>query len=158
NLRYPGQYHDRETGLYNNRFRYYEPTLGRFLSPDPLGAVAGLNEYLYAANPVNWIDPLGLEEEGCTLELIEPKIKDDPPLPVAKFRLELRDGKWVTVSASGMVRSAKGLFVFVTKGGRILVTNPNQLVGDGDRTVFHTDLGNGNPVHYAGEIRFSNKG
>ncbi|MGE8036305.1 RHS repeat-associated core domain-containing protein [Lysinibacillus sp. NPDC093692] len=24
-FRFPGQYHDFETGLYNNRFRYYDP-------------------------------------------------------------------------------------------------------------------------------------
>jgi RHS repeat-associated protein len=59
-LRLMGQYFDSESGLHYNRFRYYDPAVGRFISPDPLGVVAGLNEYLYAPNPINWSDPLGL--------------------------------------------------------------------------------------------------
>jgi RHS repeat-associated protein len=59
-IRFPGQYHDDETGLHYSRFRYYDPRHGRFLSPDPLGLYGGLNEYAYALNPIGWIDPLGL--------------------------------------------------------------------------------------------------
>ncbi|TVT21909.1 RHS repeat-associated core domain-containing protein [Amycolatopsis acidiphila] len=35
-LRFPGQYHDPETGLHYNLFRYYDPAIGRFLTADPL--------------------------------------------------------------------------------------------------------------------------
>jgi RHS repeat-associated protein len=59
-LRLPGQYWDEETGFHYNRFRYYAPRAGQFVSPDPLGVLGGLNEFLYAPNPVNWADPLGL--------------------------------------------------------------------------------------------------
>ncbi len=60
-LRLPGQYHDAETGLHYNRFRYYDPALGRYLSRDPIGVAGGLNCYLYAGNdPVNRADPTGL--------------------------------------------------------------------------------------------------
>ena len=38
-LRFPGQYHDRETGLHYNFHRYYDPETGRYLSHDPLGRV-----------------------------------------------------------------------------------------------------------------------
>jgi len=59
--RLPGQYHDPETGLHYNRFRYYDPGLGRYLSPDPLGLLAGFDPYAYAGNdPINGADPLGL--------------------------------------------------------------------------------------------------
>ena len=37
NLRYQGQYLDRETGLHYNTFRYYDPDIGRFTTPDPIG-------------------------------------------------------------------------------------------------------------------------
>ncbi|WP_371747460.1 RHS repeat domain-containing protein [Caballeronia sp. Sq4a] len=60
NLRYQGQYLDRETGLHYNLFRYYDPEVGRFVTPDPIGLTGGLNLYRYAPNPISWIDPWGL--------------------------------------------------------------------------------------------------
>ena len=60
NLRYQGQYLDRETGLHYNTFRYYDPDIGRFTQPDPIGLLGGLNLYQYAPNGFTWIDPLGL--------------------------------------------------------------------------------------------------
>ena len=58
-LRFPGQYYDKETGLYYNLNRYYDPKIGRYLQTDPAGD--SLNPYVYAAaNPVNAIDPDGL--------------------------------------------------------------------------------------------------
>ena len=59
-IRFQGQYHDEETGLHYNRYRYYDPHCGRFISKDPIGLAGGLNAYLYAPNPISWIDPLGL--------------------------------------------------------------------------------------------------
>jgi len=60
-LRLPGQYYDSETGLHYNRFRYYVPLLGRYISRDPIGYVGGLNLYAYGQNnPVNVTDTLGL--------------------------------------------------------------------------------------------------
>ena len=60
-LRLPGHYFDGETGLHYNRFRYYSPDLGRYLSRDPIGLPGGLNLYAYVNNdPVNAVDPLGL--------------------------------------------------------------------------------------------------
>jgi len=60
NLRFAGQYHDIETGLHYNTFRFYDPESGRFTQPDPIGLRGGLNLYAYAPNPLSWIDPLGL--------------------------------------------------------------------------------------------------
>ncbi|AOK56975.1 RHS repeat-associated core domain-containing protein [Burkholderia stagnalis] len=59
-LRFAGQYFDRETGLHYNRYRYYDPSSGRFVSKDPIGLQGGLNAFQYALNPISWIDPLGL--------------------------------------------------------------------------------------------------
>ncbi len=58
--RFPGQFHDPETGFHYNFYRYYDPQLGRFLSADPTGLAGGFNEYAYATSPVEWIDPMGL--------------------------------------------------------------------------------------------------
>ena len=60
NLRYQGQYLDRETGLHYNTFRYYDPDIGRFTQPDPIGLLGGFNLYQYAPNGLTWIDPFGL--------------------------------------------------------------------------------------------------
>jgi len=54
-----------ETGLYYYRARYYDPSLGRFLSPDPQPGSwlepASLNRYAYARNaPTRYRDPMGL--------------------------------------------------------------------------------------------------
>lgn len=89
NLRQPGQYYDRETGLYYNYYRYYDPETGRYITADPLGELPGVNpaqnlsksvitkyfslstqeivlgglnhSYAYVENnPLSFIDPLGL--------------------------------------------------------------------------------------------------
>ncbi|EOZ6752809.1 RHS repeat-associated core domain-containing protein, partial [Escherichia coli] len=60
NLRYQGQYLDRETGLHYNLHRYYDPDVGRFMVTDPIGLRGGLNLYSYAPNPLKYADPLGL--------------------------------------------------------------------------------------------------
>src|SRR5690606_26085297 len=61
NLRFAGQYADTESGLFYNLHRYYDPKQGRYTQSDPLGQLASMNPYSYVdANPVNWLDPLGL--------------------------------------------------------------------------------------------------
>ena len=59
NLRFQGQYLDRETGLHYNTFRYYDADIGWFISPDPLGLEGGINLGSYSPNPISWIDPWG---------------------------------------------------------------------------------------------------
>lgn len=69
-LRFPGQYWDAESGLSQNYMRYYDPTMGGYLSPDPVGLVAADNPHAYVGNPIASSDPLGLA----------PYNPDDPPL------------------------------------------------------------------------------
>ncbi len=59
-IRLPGQQYDDETGLYYNRYRYYNPEQGRYISQDPIGLWGGWNLYTYPLNPVSGTDPLGL--------------------------------------------------------------------------------------------------
>jgi RHS repeat-associated protein len=61
NLRFPGQYFEAETGLHQNYFRDYDPGIGRYREPDPIGQLGALNLYAYVGNtPVNASDPHGL--------------------------------------------------------------------------------------------------
>ena len=60
-IRFQGQWHDPETGLHYNRFRYYDPDVGRFIHQDPIGLLGGNNLYQYAPNPTAWVDVFGLK-------------------------------------------------------------------------------------------------
>jgi RHS repeat-associated protein len=57
---FQGQWRDEESGLHYNRFRYYDPCIGRYISQDPSGLAGGFNSYTYAYNPIYYIDPFGL--------------------------------------------------------------------------------------------------
>ncbi|MEX6313483.1 RHS repeat-associated core domain-containing protein [Providencia manganoxydans] len=59
-FRFAGQFEDNETGLYYNRFRYYDKDSGQYISPDPIGLLGGFNPYGYVHDPVGWVDPFGL--------------------------------------------------------------------------------------------------
>jgi RHS repeat-associated protein len=68
-FRFPGQYFDEETGLHYNRYRYYDPTLNRYLTQDPLGVAGGANLYSYVDNPTKSVDPLGLTDDPLVSSL-----------------------------------------------------------------------------------------
>ncbi|MEX1366579.1 MAG: DUF6531 domain-containing protein [Nannocystaceae bacterium] len=64
--RFPGQYEDAETGLHYNRFRYYDPAQGAYVSRDPIGIAGGTALHGYVGDPMVAYDPLGLAgRKGC---------------------------------------------------------------------------------------------
>jgi RHS repeat-associated protein len=74
-LRFQARPYDNETGLYYFRARYYDPSLARFISEDPVGLASGINPYAFEGNdPVNGSDPSGLDPE-C-------RVSDDNPCPI----------------------------------------------------------------------------
>ncbi|MEV6765251.1 DUF6531 domain-containing protein [Streptomyces sp. NPDC051105] len=85
-LRFPGQYHDAETGLDYNCLRYYAPEAGRYISPDPLGLEAGPDHYGYVPNPLSFLDPLGLQcTEGGPVEVTVQWLEG---MPKQQFRMK----------------------------------------------------------------------
>jgi RHS repeat-associated protein len=57
---YQGQYYDNEIELAYNRFRYYSPEEGNYISQDPIGLAGGIELYAYVHDTNGWIDELGL--------------------------------------------------------------------------------------------------
>lgn len=113
NIRFQGQYFDEETGLHYNRYRYYSPYVGRFVSKDPIGLLGGFNVYSYAPNPITKIDPLGLKQGGYSC-----------PDAAAKAALNSANPKSIRLN-----REYGGLIY--EKGGKYFHTIP---VAGGDRT------------------------
>ncbi|KAF2406799.1 RHS repeat-associated core domain-containing protein [Pseudomonas antarctica] len=81
-LRFQGQYFDPESGLHYNRNRYYNPDIGRYLTPDPVKLAGGINAYQYAPNPTGWVDPLGLSCKvgGCPGSNVDPLQSSKAPV------------------------------------------------------------------------------
>lgn len=55
-----GHYHDEETGLAYTRYRFFDPEVGRWLSPDPLGLPGGHALFGFNGSPTVTVDPDGL--------------------------------------------------------------------------------------------------
>jgi RHS repeat-associated protein len=74
-FQYTGREFDPETGIYEYRMRYYDQNVGRFISEDPINFRGGIDFYAYTLNnPVNWIDPFGLEVQECRRPLKVPGV------------------------------------------------------------------------------------
>jgi RHS repeat-associated protein len=99
-LRFPGQYHDAETGLDYNYQRYYDPATGRYTVADPLGLAPAPNHHAYVDNPLTWLDPLGLDSTGGSggdgLEWVDPKTINFSQRTISgnDYADQMRAGTW----------------------------------------------------------------
>lgn len=92
-FRLVGQYADEETGLCHTLHRYFDPEVGRWCSPDPLGISGGDNLYGFDGTPVRFGDPLGLSHQNQDgSESTAGKTKDEV----------LADAKPIGISKPGM--------------------------------------------------------
>ncbi|WP_461423123.1 RHS repeat-associated core domain-containing protein [Ketobacter sp.] len=159
--------------MHYNRFRYYDPGTGQFTQQDPIGLLGGVNNYQYAANPVGWVDPLGLvckQKKYESVPIREKYVGEDDrwnPLrwnrPISsrpveyfsdekllEYELDVKDGLLVKkVSGEAFNSSGSGLSMFVMHpDGRIFATPGKSTPGE----IHHSSLGQGKSVSAAGEL------
>ena len=77
-----GQYEDDETGLYYNRFRYYDPRIGNYISQDPIRLAGGTPTlYAFVSDPNIWEDVFGLDCGRSGKQAKLRSLLDDPNTP-----------------------------------------------------------------------------
>ena len=119
-IRFPGQWYDAESGLHYNRHRYFDPTVGQYISQDPDGIDGGLNLYRYAPNPLNYVDLLGLDvcanrQKG---EDFKNAVKDE----LEKAGFTVVDEVTIKVNTpTGAVRTRVDLVVIDPHGNPVLI-------------------------------------
>ena len=127
-FRFQGQYADVETGLYYNRFRYYSPDFGNYISQDPI-RMAGNNPtlYGYVKDTNSWLDPFGLDckikitdGDGITHDIVATISKSDFPETAQHIQDAIKNGHPDIVTISRLKateRRAESLKDIATKKG-----------------------------------------
>ena len=124
-IQFAGEYLD-PTGLYHLRARQLAPSVGRFTSPDPIRgslASAATSSYLYAGdNPINFVDPLGLES-------LPPQCNYSP---LERAGRVLAGG---IVSAGGILTAGIGVVITGVGVGEIVAAGAEEVGSSGLATV-----------------------
>ncbi|HWG24950.1 DUF6531 domain-containing protein [Actinospica sp.] len=113
-LRFPGQYHDPETGLDYNYFRYYDAGAGRYLTGDPLGLQPAPNPHSYVINPLAWGDPLGLKpgsqagQDGGHYGLMQPANPAGTPLGTYEINHVPAKDSWMQLGLTNKLSESAG--------------------------------------------------
>ena len=155
-FRFQGQYEDAETGLYYNRFRYYSPDEGMYLSQDPIG-LAGNNPtlYGYVHDPNGWLDAFGLD---C----IKAKSRNEA-LRMAKEHAQVhrasKGGQTIGMDDLNPTSRGSNWARMKAGGGKKLgMTNPNGKNKWVEHPDGHPDAGQPNipSHHYSGHVHSIN--
>jgi RHS repeat-associated protein len=80
-FRYQGQYEDVETGLFYNRYRYYNPNEGFYISQDPIRTLGGITLYSYVRETNSFVDVFGLNP---TCRITGDKVDNASDLPIIR--------------------------------------------------------------------------
>ncbi|WP_155767331.1 RHS repeat-associated core domain-containing protein [Acinetobacter gyllenbergii] len=110
NLRFPGQYYDVGTNQFYNHNRYYNPELGRYMEPDPIGLEGGSNPYAYALNnPIMYVDSTGAIATPIITGLIGGVVAGGASLGVQIMKNKgLKNIKWQDVGVAASVGAIAG--------------------------------------------------
>jgi RHS repeat-associated protein len=100
-----GQWYDAESGLHYNLFRYYDTEVGRYISPDPVDLLGGLNCYRAVSDPFTKYDRLGLND-GCG-PTGPTKPKPATPPAVEESVVDPATLRWSQTTAGGRGRAAE---------------------------------------------------
>lgn len=119
NLRYPGQYYDKESNLHYNYFRSYSAERGRYTQADPIGLEGGFNRFGYVeGNSLNNFDYWGLrpltQREKDFLEPYIPKIDLDSA--------DIRVGEKPFYTQNGVDAITRGNVIYFTDPGQTFCT------------------------------------
>ncbi|WP_434482159.1 RHS repeat-associated core domain-containing protein [Pseudomonas putida] len=140
-LRFQGQYWDVETGLHYNRYRYYDPQVGRFIGKDPIGFSGGFNLYQYTPNPIYWIDPLGLAKRGPV-----PGGKGPHNEVITAWGNEVRTNGGTVLAGGGVLKET----LIPTPGGHKSGRRADIVIRDSEGKLIYGQVGrayaNGDPV------------
>lgn len=119
--RFTGKYLDDETGLYYFGARYYDPALGRFISPDPLylgdperctGNTVSCNLFAYANNnPMAYIDPTGLNEVVANDAAYRRQVEEDMQRTDPTARVDSKTGEVSQSWLHGAWLDVKNFFI-----------------------------------------------
>ncbi|WP_134928790.1 RHS repeat-associated core domain-containing protein, partial [Pseudomonas protegens] len=124
-----------------NRYRYYDPEVGRFVSKDPISYAGGLNLYQYAPNPILWLDPLGLAKRG-------PKTNGEGPHneAIAAWGREAEAAGGKVIAGGGVKKEV----LIATPGGDKQGRRPDIIIKQPDDTIIYGNVGrvkaDGTPV------------
>ncbi|RZK33641.1 MAG: type IV secretion protein Rhs, partial [Hymenobacter sp.] len=123
-FRYQGQYEDVETGLYYNRFRYYDPEIGQYISQDPILLRGGMSLYSYVANTCSWVDVLGLNRfKPITWTAPSKGTGNTYKVYQQPINWDLSSNGLGGVKETNLERATRGDTPFVKKGGKYSLIN-----------------------------------
>ena len=110
---YQGQYYDIEIGLAYNRFRYYSPETGSYISQDPIGLLGGMAFYGYVHDSNGWIDVFGWH--GNELTNVTDSILYDIKINGKQFKYGIADANR-TIKSDILVVRPNGNITVIPKG------------------------------------------
>ncbi|MFH0803314.1 MAG: RHS repeat-associated core domain-containing protein [bacterium] len=137
--RYTGQQKDFSSELTYLRARYYDPSMGRFQTQDPIGFNGGMNFYAYCGgNPGNFIDLTGKETGWVTIQPYEPPAPapPNPNILVINMQGELNAPGYPLGGSTSIT-----IYIDITTGDYVMTTSYGVGIGPGIGGISSIEIG-----------------